>query len=54
MSYINTPEAFPRGGGGETRNHETKDVPAKIGEGNVAEVSPGRFFNSPTSPTPPP
>jgi hypothetical protein len=25
--------------------HETEDVPAKIGWGNAARVSPGRFSN---------
>jgi hypothetical protein len=25
--------------------HETKDVPAKIGEGNAAGVAPDRFSN---------
>jgi hypothetical protein len=34
---------FPRGGGGETRNPETEAVPAKIGGGNAAGVTLGRF-----------
>jgi hypothetical protein len=40
-----TPEAFPRGGGGETWNHETKGVPVKIGGGNTVRAIPGRFSN---------
>jgi hypothetical protein len=36
---------FPRGGGGETRNHETEVVHAKIEGGNTAGVTPGRFSN---------
>jgi hypothetical protein len=45
MPYINTPEAFLRGGGRETRSHETKAISAKIGGGNAAEVAPCRFSN---------
>jgi hypothetical protein len=30
-------------GGGETRNIETEVVPTKIGGGNAAGVTPGRF-----------
>jgi hypothetical protein len=32
-AYIKTPEALPRGGDRETRNHKTNVVPAKIGGG---------------------
>jgi hypothetical protein len=34
-------------GGGETRNTETQVVPVKIGGGNTARVSPGRFSTLP-------
>jgi hypothetical protein len=43
--YICNVSAFPLGGGGETRNHETKAVPTKIGGGNAAGVAPSRFSN---------
>jgi hypothetical protein len=36
---------FPRGGGGETQSHKTEAIPAKIGEVNVAGVTPGHFSN---------
>jgi hypothetical protein len=45
-AYIKTPpEAFSWGGSEETRNHEIEVVPAKIGGGNAARVTPDRFFN---------
>jgi hypothetical protein len=34
---------FPRDGGGEAQNIETEVVPAKIGGGNAAGVTPGCF-----------
>jgi hypothetical protein len=36
---------FPRGGGGETQNHETEADPAKIRGENTAKVASGRFSN---------
>jgi hypothetical protein len=36
---------FPGGGSGETRNHETEDVPTKIGGGNTIGVTSGCFSN---------
>jgi hypothetical protein len=44
-AYIKTPRGVPWGCGGETWNHETKDVPTKIGGGNAAGVAPDRFSN---------
>jgi hypothetical protein len=36
---------IPRGGSEETRNHKIEVVPAKIGWGNIARVTPDRFSN---------
>jgi hypothetical protein len=42
-SYIKTPSTISRQGSGEIQNTETEAVPVKIGGGNAAEVTPGRF-----------
>jgi hypothetical protein len=36
---------FLRGGGRETRNTEIEVVPAKIGGGNIVDVTPGHLSN---------
>jgi hypothetical protein len=51
--YIKTPEAFPRGGSGQTQNYETEAIPANIGGGNTTGIAPVASPTSPTSPTPP-
>jgi hypothetical protein len=43
--YPHPTETFPRGGDGETWNHEQEAVPVKIGGGNATTVAPGRFSN---------
>jgi hypothetical protein len=39
------PSALPRRGGGEKQNTKTEVVPAKIGGGNAAGVTPDHFSN---------